>query len=247
MRSLGLDQLVQTDIICGSNNQALRNRLFKHLIQQWKITDEGVLKRFVGLNFERSEDGLTGEASCGPYIDKIAKRFKVDPKIQETPTDAEFAVMPEDLERRAFGGKDGSHGSGIPIHDSVVGNCKPGRYVGTLLTASEEDKVPADKRNKLWGAADASYASDVITRRSHGGYMLFLNGGCVASSAHASSARGLVSPRRLLAFLCVPAVLFQARPQPWFGKLVLPCVPLVRSFAVLSGYVLNPGLVNPRR
>ena len=97
MRSLGLDQLVQTDIICGSNNQALRNRLFKHLIQQWKITDEGVLKRFVGLNFERSEDGLTGEASCGPYIDKIAKRFKVDPKIQETPTDAEFAVMPEDL------------------------------------------------------------------------------------------------------------------------------------------------------
>jgi hypothetical protein len=45
---------------------------------------------------------------------------------------------------------------------------------------SEEDKVPTDKRNKLWGAADASYASDVITRRSHGGYMLFLNGGCVS-------------------------------------------------------------------
>jgi hypothetical protein len=45
---------------------------------------------------------------------------------------------------------------------------------------SEEDKLPADLRNKLWGAADASYASDVITRRSHGGYMLFLNGGCVS-------------------------------------------------------------------
>jgi hypothetical protein len=85
------------DIICGSNNQELRNRLFKHLNQQWKITDEGVLNRFVGLNFERSEDGLTWEASCGPYIDKIAKRFKVDPKIQETPMDAGFAVMPEDL------------------------------------------------------------------------------------------------------------------------------------------------------
>ena len=40
--------------------------------------------------------------------------------------------------------------------------------------------MPADKKNKLWGAADASYASDVITRRSHGGYMLFLNGGCVS-------------------------------------------------------------------
>jgi hypothetical protein len=44
----------------------------------------------------------------------------------------------------------------------------------------EEDKVPADLRNKLWGAADASYASHVITRRSHGGYMLFLNGRCVS-------------------------------------------------------------------
>jgi hypothetical protein len=40
---------------------------------------------------------------------------------------------------------------------------------------AEEDKVPADKRNKLWGASDASYASDAITRRSHGGYLLFLN------------------------------------------------------------------------
>jgi hypothetical protein len=47
---------------------------------------------------------------------------------------------------------------------------------------SEEDKVPVDKRNKLWGAADASYASDVITRRSHGGYILFLNGGCISST-----------------------------------------------------------------
>jgi hypothetical protein len=85
------------DIICGSNNQELRKRLFKHLNQQWKITDERVLNRFVGLNFERSGDGLTWEASCGPYIDKIAKRFNVDFKIQETPMDAGFAVMPEDL------------------------------------------------------------------------------------------------------------------------------------------------------
>jgi hypothetical protein len=57
----------------------------------------GSSESFRGLNFERSEDGLTREASCGPYIDKIAKRFKVDPKIQETPMDAGFAVMPEDL------------------------------------------------------------------------------------------------------------------------------------------------------
>jgi hypothetical protein len=45
---------------------------------------------------------------------------------------------------------------------------------------SDEDKVPTDKRSKLWGAVDASYASDVITRRSHGGYMLFLMEGVSA-------------------------------------------------------------------
>ena len=32
-----------------------------------------------------------------PYIDKIAKRFNVDFKPQETPMDAGFAMMPEDL------------------------------------------------------------------------------------------------------------------------------------------------------
>jgi hypothetical protein len=204
------------DIICGSNNQELRNRLFKHLNQQWKITDEGVLNRFVGLNFERSEDGLTWEASCGPYIDKIAKRFKVDPKIQETPMDAGFAVMPEDLREEhsaeemaametEFRSMIGSLAFAsvtirwdIAYSVSVLSRylMKPNRkviaaarrviqYLMTMRDlkirwTSEEDKVPADKRNKLWGAADASYASDVITRRSHGGYMLFLNGGCVS-------------------------------------------------------------------
>ena len=59
------------------------------------------------------------------------------------------------------------------------------QYLITMLDfkircTSEEDKVPADKRNKLWGVTDASYASDVITRRSHGGYIFFLNGGCVS-------------------------------------------------------------------
>jgi hypothetical protein len=102
------------------------------LNQQWKITDEGVLNRFVGLNFERSEDGLTLEASCGPYVDKIAKRFKVDPKIQETPMDAGFAVMPEDL-REENCGRDGGHGNGILIHDRGVGICKRDDTLGHCL------------------------------------------------------------------------------------------------------------------
>jgi hypothetical protein len=204
------------DIICGSNNQELRARLFQHLNKQWKITDEGVLTRFVGLNFERSDDGLTWEASCGPYIDKIAKRFKIDPKIQETPMDAGFAVMPEDLREEhsaeemaametEFRSMIGSLAFAsvtirwdIAYSVSVLSRylMKPNRkviaaarrviqYLMTMRDmkirwTAEEDKVPADKRNKLWGAADASYASDAITRRSHGGYLLFLNGGCIS-------------------------------------------------------------------
>ena len=39
------------DIICGSNNQELRARLFQHLNKQWKITDEGVLTRSDGRRF----------------------------------------------------------------------------------------------------------------------------------------------------------------------------------------------------
>jgi hypothetical protein len=84
----------------------------------------------VGLNFERSEDGLTLEASCGPYVDKIAKRFKVDPKIQETPMDAGFAVMPEDL-REENCGRDGGHGNEILIHDRGVGICKRDDTLGS--------------------------------------------------------------------------------------------------------------------
>ena len=45
------------DIICGSNSYELRERFLDHLRQQWKITDEGVLKRFVGLNVVRNETG----------------------------------------------------------------------------------------------------------------------------------------------------------------------------------------------
>ena len=204
------------DIICGANNPEVRSALFKHLNEQWKITDEGVLTRFVGLNFERSENGLTWEASCGPYIDKIAKRFNVDFKPQETPMDAGFAMMPEDLREEhtaeelaametEFRSMIGSLAFAsvtvrwdIAYSVSVLSRylMKPNRKVISaarrviqyLMTTrdfkirwtTEKDQMSVDRRNKLWGAADASYASDAITRRSHGGYMLFLNGGCVS-------------------------------------------------------------------
>ena len=204
------------DIICGANNQEVRNALFKHLNQQWKITDEGVLTRFVGLNFERSVNGRTWEASCGPYIDKIAKRFTVDAKPQDTPMDAGFSITPEDLREEhsaeelaametEFRSMIGSLAFAsvtirwdIAYSVSVLSRylMKPNRKVINaarrviqylmstrdfkIRWTSETDQLPTEQMNVLWGAADASYASDPITRRSHGGYMLFLNGGCVS-------------------------------------------------------------------
>ena len=204
------------DIICGANNQEIRKAFFEHLNKQWKITDEGVLTRFVGLNFERSDNGLTWEASCGPYINKIGKRFTVDPKPQDTPMDAGFAITPEDLREEhsaeemaametEFRSMIGSLAFAsvtvrwdIAYSVSVLSRylMKPNRKVINaarrviqylmctrdfkIRWTSEPDQLPAEQGNVLWGAADASYASDPITRRSHGGYMLFLNGGCVS-------------------------------------------------------------------
>ena len=40
--------------------------------------------------------------------------------------------------------------------------------------------IDGERINKLWGAVDASFASDPITRRSHSGYVIFNNGGAIS-------------------------------------------------------------------
>ena len=83
------------DIICGSIKQSrVKEQAIQALESAMEDHGRGSSESFRGPEL-REEDGLTWEASCGPYIDKIAKRFKVDPKIQEMPMDAGFAVMPE--------------------------------------------------------------------------------------------------------------------------------------------------------
>ena len=40
--------------------------------------------------------------------------------------------------------------------------------------------IDEDRINTLWGAVDASFGSDPITRRSHSGYVIFNNGGAIS-------------------------------------------------------------------
>jgi hypothetical protein len=44
-----------------------------------------------------------------------------------------------------------------------------------ITWSTSPDKLKQGEVNRLWACADASFAADVITRRSHGGYIVFLN------------------------------------------------------------------------
>ena len=73
-------------------------REINHLRQKWRITDEGPMTRFVGLNFSRSANKKTWDHSCAPYIDRIAGRFELDDgKYHDTPMESIFVVTPGDL------------------------------------------------------------------------------------------------------------------------------------------------------
>jgi hypothetical protein len=45
------------DLIVGTNNLELREKLMSHIREKWAVTDEGEMSRFVGLNFARKANG----------------------------------------------------------------------------------------------------------------------------------------------------------------------------------------------
>ena len=201
------------DLILGTNSSDLREKVLEHIRQKWKVTDEGQMTRFVGLNFARSSSGKKWTMSCAPYIDKIGKRFSVDDgKYPDTPMDAAFVVTPEDLveepteemmtEYRSLIGSIGFAATTVRYdiayavstlsrylmkpNSKVIEAAK--RVVRYLLKtkdfcitwSTEEGDIDPERVNRIWGAVDASFASDPITRRSHSGFLIFNNGGCIS-------------------------------------------------------------------
>ena len=201
------------DIVCATTHPDLRERLFKHLNKTWKITDEGVLNRFLGVHFERSADGWEWKATMATYIDRIVERFGLkDARRADTPMEAGFVLTEEDFleeptpemihEMRSLIGSIGYCATAVRFDVSyavsvlsrhLVKPCKKVidaakrviRYLDATKDfsikwwASDRD-VGEGMNNTLFGATDASYAMDPISRKSHGGYINFINHGAVS-------------------------------------------------------------------
>ena len=50
----------------------------------------------------------------------------------------------------------------------------------SIRWTSDTEHVTEDMRNVMWGAVDASYAACSRTRRWHGGWLVYLNGGAIS-------------------------------------------------------------------
>ena len=201
------------DLIVGTNNLELREKLLSHIREKWAVTDEGEMSRFVGLNFARKANGRRWELSCTPYIERIGARFGADDgRYFDTPMDSGFVVTPEDLKEEAtaemmseYRSLIGSLGFAattvrydIAYAVSVLSRylMNPNRKVidaakrvvryllktkdFKIVWSTEEGEISSDRVNKMWGAVDASFASDLVTRRSHSGFLIFNNGGCIS-------------------------------------------------------------------
>ena len=201
------------DLIVGTNDLELREKLLSHIREKWAVTDEGEMSRFVGLNFARKANGRRWELSCTPYIERIGARFGADDgRYFDTPMDSGFVVTPEDLKEEAtadmvseYRSLIGSLGFAattvrydIAYAVSVLSRylMNPNRKVidaakrvvryllktkdFKIVWSTEEGEISADRINRMWGAVDASFASDPITRRSHSGFLIFNNGGCIS-------------------------------------------------------------------
>jgi hypothetical protein len=156
------------DIICGTTNYELRNQFFKHLRQSWEIEDTGQLDRFLGINFRRSDDKKEWSASTYTYLDRIVKRFDLnDTVVVKVPMDPGFTLTAEDFEE---------------VPSVVLAGKRVIKYLrctrDLAITWSTQSDGTANW--KLTGSVDASFANCQMTRRSHGGWINFLNRGPVS-------------------------------------------------------------------
>ena len=86
------------DLAIASTNPKLRDELLAHINKTWKVTDEGILQRFIGINFWRSDSKRTWNMSLAPYIDKMVKRFGLaDAAASDVPIDPGFLLNASDI------------------------------------------------------------------------------------------------------------------------------------------------------
>ena len=201
------------DLIIGTTDVALRDRFIAHLNTKWKVTFEGMLDRFLGVNFARDDDGWGWQAGMQSYIDRLADRFDLtDARGDDTPMEAGFVVREEDFvaeptqqmitEYRSLIGSIGYAATAVrfdiafPVSTlsrhlarpcpKVIGAAKRVvRYLVrhrdfTIHWRSSPADIEAGYANTLFGCVDASFAMCNLTRKSHAGYINFVNSGAVS-------------------------------------------------------------------
>ena len=87
------------DIILASTSVRIRDAFIAHLNKAWNVTLEGKMERFLGIHFSQEEKSGKWKATMAMYIDRIAKRFKLeDTRVVETPLEAGFILSAQDFE-----------------------------------------------------------------------------------------------------------------------------------------------------
>ena len=197
------------DLICGTTDETIRDKFLAHLRKGWDVTHEGQLDRFIGVHFKRSADKMTWAASMGTYIDRVVRRFGLEEtKIYKTPMDAGFALTEEDFKEeptedmkslyRSLIGSIGFAATAarfdIAFAVSVLSRhlAKPcTKVIDAAKRVIKYLKYTRDLKIEWWkegnvigdqisGSVDASFANCVLTRKSHGGWINFLNNGPVS-------------------------------------------------------------------
>jgi hypothetical protein len=193
------------DVICGTTNCELRDGFFKHLRRSWEIEDTSQLDRFLGINFRRSDDKKEWSSSTTTYIDHLVKRFDLnDTVVVKVPMDPGFTLTTEDFEEVSSEEMKSEYRSLIRslgycaitacvditysvsvLSRHLVKPCKrvvlaTKRVIKYLRCACDlvitwSTQSDGTTNWKLTGSVDASFANCQMTRRSHGGWINFLN------------------------------------------------------------------------
>jgi hypothetical protein len=204
--------IVVDDCLMTGNSEELRKEWLEFMSGFFTISDDGELKHYLGIKFERVKGGWY--ASQKAYLIRCLRRYGLlDAKTYDTPMDARFAVTEDDIDESA-------PPELIKEYQSLIGSLiflaiwtRPdiAYAVNTLaryMTKPTQTLITAAKRvfkylkgtmdlgimfptvdprgfgpNTLVAYADTSDADCKITSKSTGGYVLFLNGAPIAFRA----------------------------------------------------------------
>jgi hypothetical protein len=163
------------DLVLASTDTQLRVAFLKHTNRRWNTTHEGRLTRFLGINYNWSAGSCTCNAAA--YIERIARRFDItEMRLPDTAIDAGFEIIEADFEAA-------STPEQISLYRSFIGS------IGYAATTCRLDvsyamsmlsRYLAKPNTSLIDAAKRVIAMCPLTRKSHAGYVIFMNHGVIS-------------------------------------------------------------------